>query len=252
MRLVIHIGFRKTGTTFLQNEFFVKLPVDKFNYLGKKNNTDGYPEWLINWQYLTDFEFEKNIESLRDSIFELLSEDRINMISSEAFTNTDMWYRSSQRILKLFPDAEILITIRDKEEMLRSLYRHKVAEGSFTRKLRDYLDYSTRPFDIHKRKPIFLADYDFDKIIDHYKKNFKKVFVLCLQDFFAKSTVLQEFYGDLGIEHFEFNSQLRHNSTTELDLEELLRRNILNEISLLNSLLEEIERNGTSDFIQYD
>ena len=149
--IVIHVGLHKTGTTFLQYEIFSKL-----------KNT--------NCTFLLKYETK-------------IYDDKINIISDEElsvnpFTPTyhrehlDCDYRFviADRLHSIFPDAKIILGIRDKESWVRSIYSQYVKSGGI---------YS---FDIF-RKDIFDESFlDFDAYIKCLKGLFDEVFVYHLED----------------------------------------------------------------------
>ena len=103
-QLFIHTGYHKTGTTFLQHQIFERIP--KVNYLHTFNN---------------NFKIKK---------------DRVNIISDESLTGspyrggkaTDQ-YIIADKIKKIFPDANIIITTRKTNGWLPSLYSQYIRNG---------------------------------------------------------------------------------------------------------------------------
>jgi hypothetical protein len=160
----LHVGIRKSATTWLQNIFFPRLT--GVNYIGKTDTS--YPPWLIHWHYWDDFEFAKRFGEIVRAIENVARQGLINLISSEAFTNTAAIWSQAHRIKKLLPDARIIITLRDPVEVLISHYKLDVSDGHYHLPLEAYLDWSRTPFDLVKRSPLYLPDFFYDEMIALY------------------------------------------------------------------------------------
>jgi hypothetical protein len=165
--LFIHVGIRKSATTWLQSRVFPRL--SGVNYLGKTEAL--YPKWLLDWHYLDDFAFEDARAQLSS---ELAGELRpgINLISSEAFTNTGVIWQQAHRIAALWPAARIIVTLRDPLEVILSHYRLDVMDGIHVRPLEECLDWSRTPYDLMKRRPIYLPDLFFGEMVGLYQRLF--------------------------------------------------------------------------------
>jgi len=114
VKTILHIGMQRTGTTFLQWEVFPKL----------------------NIRYISP-EFFKygNIGTLAESYHFIMKKDTL-------ISNENIWYHGIkddyedtrfQRleiIYKLFPHAKIIFGIRDKDSLLKSLYKKTIASGA--------------------------------------------------------------------------------------------------------------------------
>ncbi|RLF37311.1 MAG: hypothetical protein DRM99_00700 [Thermoplasmata archaeon] len=144
MEIIFHIGLHKTGTTFLQRYVFPKLKnVNLFC-------TDGRP-----FNGIEDLEKDKinliSIENLSGSPF-----------SSNEFTR----YTIMEELAKLYPNAKIIVTFRNKNSWLKSLYSQYIKTGgTYT-----YPEW---------RKKIFNDKYlDFEEYEKLLKEKFKEVLVL--------------------------------------------------------------------------
>lgn len=135
MPLLIHPGFHKTGTTWLQERVFSIKPT--FNYL------------------LTHDEVDQNIVRPHDLVFstELASElirsrrssahSQIDVISCEMLVgNPFLGSRDAavlaRRLKSIAPESKILLTVREQGAMLRSLYQQYVKRGG-TLDIKDFL-----------------------------------------------------------------------------------------------------------------
>jgi hypothetical protein len=217
--LYIHVGLRKTATTWLQNIVFKDCSL---NYLGKTE--DSYPEWLLKWHYLDDYAFEKEKNNIRDILYTLLKPDIPTLISSEAFTNTGVIYNQALRIKDIYPDTRIIITLRDPVALLKSHYKHDVADGQYFMDLVNYLDWERTPFDLLKRKPIYLPDFYFNENIDYYQElfGFDNVCLLKYEDMNKDPFSFFEKLGDfLGIHFYGIDEKLKvklNEGIAEVDL----------------------------------
>lgn len=120
--LLIHIGYHKTATSWLQNELFISAN-DVFEPLSKTNSGHS----TLSWKFVRDEEgylssFETNMEVIRKELLKILIDkndikDNVFVMSSERLSGTP---RSgafdakliAQRLAKAFPAAKILIVIR--------------------------------------------------------------------------------------------------------------------------------------------
>ncbi len=169
-KLYIHIGKGKTATTYMQEYFFSKH--SKINYIAKSNNN--YPQWIIDWHYLDDFHFEKELENIKQILHNNLSEDKINVISSEAFYELGGgWYKQLTRIKKVFPSAKIIITLREPINSIISFIKYNIKTNDyFFKSFQNIIDFYPRPHVYYKRKPIYLPDYFYDEVIHCYEEYF--------------------------------------------------------------------------------
>jgi hypothetical protein len=170
IKLFIHVGLRKTATTWFQNILF-KNNRD-INYIAK--STNNYPQWLIDWHYLDDISFEGKKEKIKSKIVSLLDKEKINIISSEAFTNTGVIFSQAHRIKDLVPFAKIILTVRDPIDTIKSHYKYDVSVGDSWLDIDEYLDYKKTPLVIGKRKSIYLPDFLYKNIKDLYVQIFGK------------------------------------------------------------------------------
>lgn len=157
----IHMGYGRTGTTWLQNKVFPMIP--GIRYLGK--NKENYPQWMINWNYLDRLVLPNEIETIRENIY--LSEhsnDKV-LISSEAFTQTGGIVDQIDRIKTIVNNAKIILVLRDPVKLVISKYRCLLMAGFFKDDIEQYLDYSPTPFDLVRRKRIYLYDYIYPLVI---------------------------------------------------------------------------------------
>lgn len=135
-KLVIHIGYHKTGSTMLQKHVFPLL--QGVSYLGKS-----YAHTSLENQIFSVLSETSGSPFKSPDIWELLvshpcyKENQPILLSWEGLVGSP-WpdsYRSSRliadRLYSLFGnDLKIIITIREHISLLKALYKHSIAEGS--------------------------------------------------------------------------------------------------------------------------
>lgn len=142
-KIFIHVGLHKTGTTFLQQQVFPL--VENVNF----------------------------ITSFNDILLKKIDNDKINIISNETLSGTydyDRYY-IADRLKLLFPDAKIILGIRDKDSWVCSCYSEFVKHGG-TLTYEEYID---------KRERLELRD--FEGYIKYLKDLFVDVYVYDFEDF---------------------------------------------------------------------
>lgn len=146
----IHIGYPKTGTTFLQEAIFKKLEnVDYHHYLDIYTKIDKSKKLLI---------------SNEDFSGSFLLED-----------DTRNFYTIMHNLKHIFPDAKIIIGTRDKKELLRSMYKETIRQG-YTKTYKKFLDeikysYVHNIIDIHQQGLL----YTFEELKSNPHETIKKI-----------------------------------------------------------------------------
>jgi hypothetical protein len=136
METYIHIGYPKNASTALQTDFFPKL--EGSLYLGCRYGEESSFVSHDIQEALTSIAMSDSINfSYTDTKMKIKSgilkakEDGVNkiIISWEAFTN-NVADRGlvAERLNKIFPDAKILIIIRNQNDSLRSMYSFLVQQ----------------------------------------------------------------------------------------------------------------------------
>ena len=140
-KVIVHPGMIKTGSTWLQREFFSRLK--------------GY-------QILREFDLDDYLEEKNLIISNEVLSGSIKWFSDKP---TDKFrYQIADRIRKMFDDPYIILGVRDEEKWLNSVYKQYVKEtGSLN------------------KEEFFDAVYDdwksHSKYVDYLKDNFDKVFI---------------------------------------------------------------------------
>jgi hypothetical protein len=171
--VLIHVGYYKTGTTFLQEDFFARHP--HINFVGCSSG-NYHPEELLKLIYSPP-------QVWRKSIALSLAADRPNVISFESFSGGSLWQggggmsideRTASRLKNVFPRARILIVIREQFTMLKSVYWQYVWEGG-TLSFGGFVDRSLAD-------PLFFSPYQlaYDELSRRYQDLFGSESVLVL------------------------------------------------------------------------
>ena len=255
--IYFHIGYRKTATSWLQNEVFLKSK--DLNYIAKSD--DNYPEWLIKLHYAVEIYYRKNKENIKTRLNSLIKKNKINLISSEAFTNTGVIAEQALRIKDVAPKAKIIITLRDPIECLKSHYRHDLKEKTAIYPFKDYVDFKRTPFYIGKRERYYIPDYYYDEIIEFYSDLFgsSNVLVLKYEDLKKENEIskLENFLGVKLLDLVTHASSKKVNQGIAKDsLKNVLELNIklklksnFNNIDKINITTEEVVDNKTIENI---
>lgn len=122
--IVIHIGIQRTGTTFLQNNVFPLI--DEINIVNI-----GFREL----NFLLEHMNEKNNYITFNKIENRFQHGKINLISNEniwwhPWTGRINKIEKLQKLKLLFPKAKILFGIRNKIDLLLSMYKRNIMDGS--------------------------------------------------------------------------------------------------------------------------
>lgn len=164
--LLIHIGYPKTATTWLQSRVF---PLDTqawFRAIGTRQAIlDGFVR-------INGFRFDACTvrETFDDEIREAASSGRVPVISHERLAGTPHSGGSdaqpiADRLARTFPNARVLIVIREQDRMVLSSWQQYVREGGVC-SLRRYLD---PPGD--GRVPLFRYEqFEYDALIHYYHR----------------------------------------------------------------------------------
>jgi hypothetical protein len=163
--IYIHVGLGRTATTWLQELIFSHNI--NINYLGK--TLDNYPKWLIELHYFDNYFFQKNLKRIKKEIKSLFKANKINLLSSEAFTRVGgETHNQAERIRETFGNVRIILILRNPIDIIMSFYKFNVGDGKFLLNLEECFDWSLTPFVLYKRKPIYLPDYFYNNTIDIY------------------------------------------------------------------------------------
>lgn len=175
--MIVHIGLGKTGTTSLQKAVFPHLVkegvLDEYN---PPNVMEALRRYIITGE---------GADHLRVDLSKL-PENTLISLENLAGWNPALWEVNASKNVAIFPEtATILITLRDVESYLTSVYVQMVQQGNIIRPEKFILpdaDYEfLRPFVRPDLCEIFkVDDLDYEGLVALYGANFKKVVVVPL------------------------------------------------------------------------
>jgi hypothetical protein len=177
---LIHVGYHKTGSSWLQKYLFSAKAGAGFTAFAK--GRDGPINELIVSPNALDFDPAAARRRFEDLIDRATDSGRRAVVSSERLSGHPLsgGYDSkelAERLAEVFPDGRVLIVIREQREMMLSTYRQYVRAGG-TWSLRRFLD---PPVDTRVRVPLFDAGhFAYHRLISTYQRLFGTERVLVL------------------------------------------------------------------------
>ena len=173
--ILFHIGYHKTGTSWLQKEFF-ENPVTEINSLAKYNER---PKWVTEFVkpfYLYD---ENKVigyvnQSYKKNKLNVFSLERLSGYpSTGGYDSLEIAYR----LKSLFPNAKVLIVVREQKSMIRSHYiEYLKANGA--EKLEEL--FTPKRFYLIRNPTFNLEFFNYNHLINKYDELFSKDNVLVL------------------------------------------------------------------------
>ncbi|MGB6037407.1 MAG: sulfotransferase domain-containing protein [Cryomorphaceae bacterium] len=240
-RTLLHIGMPRTASTFFQNEVFPNLK--GFKHIGVDETQ--YSEAFQRSHYQDESRYDE--ESIRESMALQGQDDLI--ISNELFVGQSLYLastnrtRNAQRLKSLFPNAEVILFIRNQADLLESLYSIGIYSGH-TAKPHDFIRFDNEPSDTSDPLfPTFSAveqteQYFYSSLLQLYQGLFEKVHVFLYEDFTSNpSSFIEQFCKKLEVKlTVEIDFDKRTNSSLSARQLEYLRKT--------NSLKGILERSG--------
>jgi hypothetical protein len=203
VRIVLHIGYPKTGTTTLQRHVLSRH--SGLHYLGKPYN-EAMRQWEKGLLMLDSIFFDPLLGEYRHTIDRALGAagGRPVMISQEGFVISTRYLghdlgRTARRLKAVFEgdnrELAVAVCIRNQADLLLS-YFHQLAKGDqkdFDRFLEEALD--CRPGDLDPDTLVYPPDPDvrfldalfYDRVLGYYASLFgqKNIRILLFEDFLA-------------------------------------------------------------------
>ncbi|WP_181347753.1 hypothetical protein [Thalassobacillus sp. CUG 92003] len=167
---IVHIGYHKTGTTFLQNVLFPEHP--EIFYVNRP-----ITQRLFLRIGSLFFDVEKTKKEINRLLEQLDPNQKALVFSDEELsgnihTGGNGGYLSKEvadRIYKTMPDAHIVITVRNQVSMIDSVYKQYVKKGG-TFGLKKYL-YDNGGAN-HRFPQFSFTHFEYDQLINYYIKLF--------------------------------------------------------------------------------
>lgn len=205
-KILLHIGYPKTGTTFLQKQFFPLIENSKlFNCIDlPKAIYESYSD--TNKGKIQSYFYKNSYENIIISCEQLLGK-----------ASEDIFLTNAYKYHKFFPQAKILIVIRNQIDKFISNYSHYIKIGG-TKKINDFLFPNNNSIFFGAKK------HKYDLIVEQYKKVFQPENVLIL------------LYEDLKNNSYLFLEKIKNNFELDIDFNKINFSSIPN-IRLSKSLL---------------
>lgn len=176
--ILIHIGFHKTASTFLQTQYFSRSeygyhqwPVDQFRVheLFIKHG----PYASVSEEVVDEIRMHVNAAASKGLTY-VLSHERLSGHPASGGYDSRL---IADRLNHAMPNARILIVIREQQSIIRSSYSQYVTEGGPV-SLHRFLN---SPTPIIRRAPFFEFSYfDYVPCVEHYQRLFGSDRVLTL------------------------------------------------------------------------
>ncbi|HET8804251.1 MAG TPA: hypothetical protein VFM72_06695 [Aequorivita sp.] len=203
--VLIHIGFPKTGTSFLQDRFFGEF----------KDVFFSVPKPEIRKNIISPWAFGFNPKNAKETFSKYIKrKERVIVLSSEDLSGFPHYHDFTSKVIaerlqSCLPNGKILIIIREQKRMLKSCYfQYLKNEGSYS--IDKYL------FPPELRLPS-RDNLNYHFIIDYYQKLFGKEHVLALpyemfeqdpQVFIAKICELISIDSKMFMEKVDFSERI--------------------------------------------
>jgi hypothetical protein len=181
---LIHIGYQKTGTSWLQTHYVTRREAG-FAFTRERRTVPGGIGGLPPGRYVLGQPlFHYDPPAVRRAVDAFFAADvkagLQPIISNEQLSGNPAsggWHAKEYawRLASSFPDARILMVVREQRTMIRSTYMQYLREGG-AMSLREYM---VAPQDNKMPLPD-LYYYRYDRMLQHYRELFPNDQVLCL------------------------------------------------------------------------
>lgn len=217
MKLILHGGYAKTATTYLQEHIFPRL--DGIAYLGRNVPDDpnnAYSEWAYDFIRNERFSFQKLVSELPSKVEPMLMSHEVIFRPS----HFDVLIKRLGAIQQHVEDVKIIVSIRNQTDLIFSRYIHDVNLGLFKRyELEDALDQAgtssctwpvcaTFTNKVLRKTPLRIGSCD----CNHHK--IKRIH-MPYYDFMNTRKLLMEEFGNENV-HFIVSEELRRAPESEL------------------------------------
>lgn len=177
--LLVHIGYHKTGTSWLQRRLFVHKDVGFVLTHAKTAVVDP----LIS-PHALDFDaaacrafFEPAVRAAWEAgLLPVISHERL---SGEVHIGGRDSRDTAERLRATFPEARILIVIREQRAIIRSIYGQFI-KGSGVWPLQDYLEPPVAPHTRFKYEHFHPDQFRYHRLIGYYQQLFGREQVIVL------------------------------------------------------------------------
>jgi sulfotransferase family protein len=189
--LLIHIGYTKTATTWLQRHLF-RDPATGFGWLETNGDRPGRPDRDSPVrQLVSSSALDVDTAALREDFARLIgsveAKDLVPLISLERLSGSPFSgghdsAEIAERLAHLFPQAKVLVVIREQASMIVSTYKQYVKVGGPVSLER----FIALPRSHNLHVPWFrLGFFEYDRLLRHYSDLFgpERLLVLPYEEF---------------------------------------------------------------------
>lgn len=179
MSVLIHIGYHKTGTNWLQRRFFSD-PSTGYRWLGKRPGSHPVR------RFVRDRPLEFDPDAVRAALRPLIAEAEeagllpvlsLERLSGSALSGGYDSVRIADRLHQVFPEGRTLVVVREQRSMVVSTYKGYVQQGGAA-PLEHFLEgRRSATFRVPGFDPAYL---EYDRLIAYYRGLFGADNVLAL------------------------------------------------------------------------
>jgi hypothetical protein len=217
MRPLLHIGYHKTGTTWLQKHVFPNVDAGFSFVAGGRRMRPAFVE-------VNPFGFDPDDAraGFEPDIREAGSRDLVPVLSAERLCGNPHFggydgRTIADRLATVFPDARVLVVIREQGGMLVSLYKQYLKRGGAA----SFRQYVRAPPGAD-RAPRFRFDFlEYHRLINHYRNLFgaENVLVLPYEILLSRpEAFLEQIGGLLGVPAIKAELRWANTSPSALSL----------------------------------
>lgn len=177
MTFIVHVGFPKAASTFLQENIFDNK-IFNFELFNRKEITNLYGK-----PGAFEFDRGKTIKIINEFKNKSHLQNKIPVISQEFLVGNEYLNGGIDapiylnRIYQTIPDAKIIIIIREQRSFLYSFYKHDIAYNNGFKSIEKFIN---NDWHFNRRSNFLLRYIKYDNLIKNYYKNFGKENVLVL------------------------------------------------------------------------
>lgn len=189
MKILVHVGFAKTGTSFLQDRVFADQNKGYFSLWGH----DGVATELFVLTHDEDFDpasvrsrFERDTTSAPEALVRVVSHEGL---SGNAHHDWRATHHVPERIRAVFPEARVLICIREQKSLIYALYNQDIRNGRSI-SMDSFIAHRPEGYRSHCR----FENYKYHRIVEKYFEAVgrEKVLVVPFESFTADPRRFEE------------------------------------------------------------
>ena len=194
--VLVHIGYHKSGSGWLRRLFFSN-PASGFGWVGKKSRN--HPVRQLVGARPFEFDAARCRAELEPLLRPIEDQGLFPVVSFERFSGNPFsgGYDSKEiadRLAEVFPEALVMVVIREQRSMIVSTYKQYVREGGASSPRR----FMKPPTSKSMRVPWFdLRHFEYHHLLSYYRRLFgpDRVLVMTFEQFVADPAVFTQEIG---------------------------------------------------------